>query len=250
MELWLGMSSYETAIAGHTPGTPYSMTGTQVITNLAAGGPTISKPNDAHLAYYFTANWVQDTNDYTVAMPNGHPFCGCNNGDDAQLPNQPWFELSLSALTTRGTEYSGIAIFHFVKNENLTKFYLRNDADARHEYMTVTRNENNKIRDSDADQTLASSVASGLAEQWTIMTWTHNAAAGSYVTYNGRRPTRGSSASTIDNTLAFDKIFNGSIGGFVWTDVIVYTAAHSLAALDVIAMEFAEKYDITYVPPA
>jgi hypothetical protein len=250
MELWLGMASFETAIAAHTPGTPYSMTGTQVITNLAAGGPTISKPNDLHMAWYMTSDWYQDTNAYTCSLLNGNPFCGTNNGDDTTIQTQPWFELSLSTLTTRGTEYSGISIFHFVKNENITKYLLRNDEDARHEYLTITRNENGKIRDSDADATYAATRTLGLDQQWTIMIWTHSAAAGSYVAFNGRRPTRGSSAGLIDNTLAFDKIFNGSSQCVVWSDVIVYTAAHSLAALDVIAMEFAEKYDITYVPPA
>ena len=253
MVVWFSVDgSLATAVDNHTPGTPYHMVDTvdtQVLTNLAPGGPTLSwtsaSPSDR--PYYHTANWVLTGEPVTVPMPNGHPFISTNNGDDTGLVNNiDSMSVDLSAPTTTQAGYSGITVIHFVQDSPVARRLWHDATYVLDAIVNFDEDERVGMKDSLGVQTLGGYKADAWEDEWVVLTWTHDGVTGAEAAYNGNRITPDATAT---GNMYFDTMFQGNSLTTGMTESILYESANTMASLDVVGAQFATKYGITYTAP-
>lgn len=258
MVVWIAAdASFETAIANHTPGTPYHCLSTQVITNMASGGPTLSfnSASADERPYYHTADWgpltTGESAGETISQPNGHPFMASNRPSDSGLTTCDRYRIDFGSLTTSQTDYSGISV-QYMESSGLARRCWENLSGGG-SYFRLDSSEDAYFHgyDSSASAALVQNYAQDATRRfWMVWIWRHansgDANPGMQLAYNGYRRTMTALSANIDNAMQVDTFAPYTQWTTGWTDHILYEAAHSLDDLDVVAAQFATKYGITY----
>lgn len=256
MVVWLSADgSFPTAEDNHTPGTPYHLTGTQTLTNLATGGPALTF--DSALAsgrpYYHTANWAMDTgesNGFTISAPNSEAFMASNKPSDSGLTTCPQHRINFTA-TTDQIAYSGISIMYFESRSIERRMWENIGGGGSYGRNGQSEDSYGEVHDGTASTQIVQNYAPDrIHREWIIYIWRHAAAGdsspGVTCAWNGYRPVMTALAANIDNATRYNCFMPYTQYTTAWTDHVLYEAAHTLADLDVVAADFATKYGITY----
>lgn len=253
MVVWISAKtegSFETAEANHTPGTPYHMLSTQVITNLASGGPTLSFNSASAVArpYYHTADWTLNVGvDETLPRPNGHPFVATNKPSDNTLTTCTDERINFSAKTVDSAEYSGVSVMYFESTGIGRRIWENIGGGGAYGQVEASEDSFFRIFNSVTNGSVDTGAQSETRGFWVVITWRQSATGGAEMAWNG---VRGAGNVGLVDAMSLNCFRPYSGYTTAWTEQILYAGtANSMAQLDVVGQQFATKYGITYTAP-